>query len=366
VRRLFIAGVVFGSAIVASVIGVGVAALREMQVSPGVAVETGQSAMTLSLTYLDVSRKVVVMIDDVGRETSRRAAGGYVRAASLDHDGKRLAMWRSPSEAETGPYELAVWDLGSGSISVLGPMTTEIPIGAPIWSVSSDAIVGSLAQERPASERTPTAMPRTTRMVLFTLDGRSREFGQQSNTAPLQPLYADDAIITAISVDPASQRYVVFERQTGSIAHVARTPGYQNYGADARSGVIFGVRQETPNAPPEHLYAWRASNYSDGVLTFDSPTVNAPLFWPGRQEILFGTGGELVAVRTSTRVTRRLLTQDTLVMPRAVDPTGQRVLIGRLRAPLLVLHRASDGHLDPVGREVSIPPNVTILGWYVP
>jgi len=140
--------------------------------------------------------------------------------------------------------------------------------------------------------------------------------------------------------------------------------GMTAYGADSRQGLAFAASRDGTTAQSETLRVWRIDGFNSGAVSIASPTVNAPTFWRDREEIVFGTGTSLRALSVSTGTVRVLATEDTIVMPGAFSPTGDRLMVTRLLAPNLKVYELDGDRLRPALASVVLPREaVHLVGW---
>lgn len=312
-----------------------------------------------ALIYLNAARDTFILAGPDGSERGQKNAGGPVHSYAIDPSGRHVAAWRESARPET--FELVLWRIG-GDLTTLLPAAAEFPVGPPVWnSRGSDLAVG-IARLAAAGQRSPGSHPLASRVLLVPTDGGpASEIASRGEEDALVPIALDDRLM----VGATKSRYVVIDLASRQVRESVTLSGLKNYGADPHSGFIFGVFGDDAAAPQsETLRVWRIDGYNIGVVSVVSPTVNGPIFWPGRGELIFGTSTRLRALDLRSGRARDLVVEDSIVMPAAISPKGDKLIAKRLIAPLLKLFEVDGNALRNAPNPATAPPGgVHLIGW---
>jgi len=308
-----------------------------------------------ALVYLDGprSRFIVAKLDGLGAR--EQDVGGTIHSYAVDPSGAHIAAWRANDRDE---YELVVWRVGGSMTVLLGP-TVEFPNGRPVWDSRSSEIAVSLVSLPPPQNRTPTGSPVSSRILVAPVRGGQPiqvvAFGTDSAPVPV-------AITNTRVVAFKGDHFVAFRRVDGVSIEDARIQGLTSYGADARAGLAFAiVTGGDALSPRQSLSVWPVDGPYTAARTTDSPTFNAPVVWPGRSEVVFGTGSSLRAFDTTIGVARDLTNEDTIVMPEAFSPDGDFLVAKRLLAPFLKLYETHGDRVVTTAVNIALPPGAVHL-----
>lgn len=311
-----------------------------------------------ALVYLNAARDTFIVAGIDGSLREQRDVAGSIHLYAMHPAGTHVAAWR----VAPGGFELVIWQVGGGIRTLLGP-TNEFPVGAPVWSSRGTEVAASLVVVPPPERRSPGSPPISSRLLVAPSNGQApTEVAAYGAEESLAPIALTDRVIAGVR---GRDRYVVIDLGSKQVREDVVIAGMTAaYGADSRQGLAFAVLRDGTTAQSETLRVWRIDGFNSGAVSMISPTVNAPTFRRDREEIVFGTGTSLRALSVSTGTVRDLATEDTIVMPGAFSPTGDRLMVTRLLAPNLKVYELDGDRLRPALASVVLPREaVHLVGW---
>src|SRR5687768_13960147 len=312
-----------------------------------------------TLIYLNGARDTFILAGPDGSERGRKNAGGSMHSFAIDPTGKHVAAWRETTRPET--FDLVLWRIG-GDVTTLLPAAAEFPVGPPVWSARGTDVAVGIARLAAPGQRSPGTPPLASRVLVVPIDGglptEVTSYGAEDALVPI-------ALNDRLMVGTTQSRYLVIDLPSRQVRESINLSGLKSYGADPRSGLVFGVFGDDAAASQlETLRVWRIDGYNIGVVSMVSPTVNGPIFWPGRGEVIFGTSTQLRAFDVRTGRARDLVVEDSIVMPAAISPEGDKLIAKRLLAPLLKLFELDGDALRSAPDAASIPAGgIHLVGW---
>ncbi len=312
-----------------------------------------------ALVYLNAARDRFIVAGIDGSVRDERDAGGSIHLFAMHPTGNAVAAWR---ETPAGAFELVIWQVGGGVRTLLGP-TSEFPVGKPVWSSRGTEVAASLAVLPPPEHRSPGSPPISSRLLVVPANGQTAtEIAAYGAEASIVPIALTDRVIAGVR---GRDRYIVIDLGGKHVREDVTLTGLTaSYGADSQQGLVFAVLRDGTTAQSETLRTWRIDGFNVGAVSIVSPTVNAPIIWRGREDIVFGTGTSLRALNLPTGTVRDLAAENTIVMPVAFLPTGDRLMVERILAPNLKVYELDGDRFKPALASLVLPGDkVRLVGW---
>jgi hypothetical protein len=275
-----------------------------------------------ALVYLTAARDRFIVAGIDGSLRDERDVGGRIHLFTMNPAGTAVAAWR---ETPAGAFELVIWQVGGAIRTLLGP-TNEFPVGAPVWSSRGAEVAASLVVLPPPESRSPGSLPISSRLLVAPVNGQApTEVAAYGAEESIVPIALTDRVIAGVR---GRDRYIVIDLGGKQVREDVTVTGLTaSYGADSQQGLVFAVLRDGTTAQSETLRVWRIDGFNSGAVSIVSPTVNAPTFWRDRAEVVFGTGTSLRALDVATGSVRDLAVENTIVMPVAFLPTGDRLMV---------------------------------------
>ena len=288
-----------------------------------------------------------VVVDLSGRELIRQTTGATDANAlpSLHAASAQVAFWR----AADGGRELVVWNIATKALKVIATSASS-PAVSPLWSVDGTEIVSLTTTIPIAWGPGATFEGKAEISVISAVTGQHRTLATDH---PFIPVFADGQIVAGDSFN-GDKTYTVVDARSGQTLHELALSGAVGVLPTASPDVVIAMRQtSTPGVVT--LHAMNARTGAELRRLGQVYAQPAPS-WPGRNEVVFVDGGELMAVDHSANSTRVVGPLEGATYALAFDPLGTVLLAARLAdPPSYGIFTVVDGRLTSAIRPIPWP-----------
>lgn len=276
-----------------------------------------------------------------GSRQSHTVAG--VAVGTPVFDGRdRVAYWRrgsitrSPLEF-SGPYEVVVWDMRTDREQVLLTLKDERSNGELLWSADRKSLVVPTR----AAEGTGGGVQ--SRLLLVDADsGATRVVHTSAADAAIGPLFVDAQVVVGVR----GSSYVVLDATSGAVRTQTpvRVPGsfmgeFPEIATNPDGTVLELLRRFESDGGP--LRIWNIRDPSVDIAKVDQRGIWDPIFWPGRNEVVFSAATGLMALDYRSGQARPLQSPSGVGRVVTVEAGGRFALVTS-DAGLQIVERVND------------------------
>jgi hypothetical protein len=302
---------------------IGASAARRLVAERRLVLDTGPAGVPTVVTEAFDSFSVVSVS---GRTVEHPAVGVAIGKAAFDGRG-RVAYW-SRESLSAGRYRIVVWEIDSGrDQTLLGP-GTDAPAGDLHWSADGRDLI---APVRSASGHA--------RLLRFA-GGLSAytTVSESPIVAEMRVIFADERSIVGAS----ASTYIEIDARTGAIRRQLprRTQQATDFVASSRGAVAELVRPFESEPGPIHV--WVVADPATTLASVDERGVETPVFWPGRSELLFIRGDDILALNTTSGRIRTVLAVPPTPRLIGFDANGDVLLVASGSGGYILLEGAGD------------------------